>query len=77
MCSLNLPDMSALSLMPVHIYITCVCTLLWLVACSFERETYEIDENDGPLKLRLRLDKSPPKEFNLQVHDLNNTANGE
>ena len=50
---------------------------MWLVACYFERETYEIDENDGPLKLKLRLDKSPPKEFNLQVHDLKNTANGE
>ena len=37
---------------------------------------YEIDEN-GHLKLILRLDKSPPKEFNLQVYDLNNTANGE
>ena len=51
--------------------------LLLLVACSFETEAYEIDENKGPLQLRLKLDKSPITEINLQVYDLSNTANGE
>ena len=56
----------------IHMFI-----LLWLVACSFEKEAYEIDENDGPLQLKLKLNKSPTTEINLQVYDLSNTANGE
>ena len=65
----------------LEFYFVYVCIqnliLLWLVACSFERETYEIDENKGPLKLVLKLDKPATNEFNLQVYDLSNTANGQ
>ena len=55
----------------------CMHIFTWLVACYFERETYEIHRNKGPLQLRLRLDKPATTEFNLQVYDLNDTANGE
>ena len=58
----------------MHAYIH---ILLWLVACSFEKEAYEIDENKGPLKLKLNLNKPATTEFNLHVYDLSNTANGE
>ena len=54
-----------------------ILLLLWLVAVFFVKPTYEIDENKGPVKLRLRLDKSTVTEFKLQVYDVSNTANGE
>ena len=50
--------------------------LLQLVAVTFEKNAYYIDKGEE-LKLKLRLDKTPGQEFNLQVFSVDNTATSE
>ena len=54
-------------------YINLLLLLLQLVAVTFEKDAYKIDE-DEDLKLKLRLDKTPGEEYNLQVFSVDNTA---
>ena len=51
--------------------------ILWLVACEFDSTAYKVDANDGQLQIKLKLDKPATSEFNMQVYDVSNTANGE
>ena len=39
------------------------------------KSQYEINENYGPLEVKLKLDKPPPKDYNMQICDISHTAN--
>ena len=46
-----------------------IIALYYVVNCSFSARTYSINENRGPLKVRLNLDKPAPQDFNVTIFD--------
>ena len=61
-----------------QIYCLCVnfitAVLFCLVEVCFEESNYEIIETDGPLKIRLELDKPAVEDTTILVFDIPETA---